>query len=107
VGRATVEAKHIGAESTHSLGWLAFFDPQADAELVLHDDADREFDYMTGSEWPLEQAKAQGGRWPVSSTNGRPSSPAQQRPQIADGPADSDLEGEGVATVEPEDFDPH
>jgi hypothetical protein len=29
------------------------------------------------------------------------------RPQIVDGPADSDLEGEGVAPVEPEEFEPH
>jgi hypothetical protein len=74
---------------------------------VLHDDADREFDYMTESEWALEQAKAQGGRWSAPSTTERPSSPTKQRPQVADVPADSDLEGEGVATIEPAEFDPH
>jgi hypothetical protein len=62
---------------------------------------------MTGSEWALEQAKAQGGRWSAPSTTERPSSPTKQRPQVADVPADSDLEGEGVATIEPAEFDPH
>ena len=39
--------------------------------LVLHDDADREFDYTTGAEASLERARGRAGRWSASRTTGR------------------------------------
>ena len=43
--------------------------------LVLHDDAEREFDYVKGAEQALERAQARAGRSSASRTTGRPSSP--------------------------------
>ena len=31
--------------------------------LLLHDDAEREFDYRVGAEQALSQAEAEGGPW--------------------------------------------
>jgi hypothetical protein len=45
--------------------------------LLLHDDADREFDYTTGAEDALKRATTDGwtnGRSPASRTTGQPSS---------------------------------
>ena len=42
--------------------------------LVLHDDAEREFDYTAGAEQALERAAARAGRWSASRTTGRASS---------------------------------
>jgi hypothetical protein len=46
--------------------------------LVLHDDAEREFDYTAGAEKSLEQAAAGAERSSASGTTGQPSSPADR-----------------------------
>ena len=47
--------------------------------LVLHDDAEREFDYTAGAEQALEQPKPAAGRWSASRTTGSRSSPPPHR----------------------------
>jgi hypothetical protein len=42
--------------------------------LVLHDDPDREFDYVAGAEQALQLASTNAGWWSASRTTGRPCS---------------------------------
>ena len=45
--------------------------------LLLHDDAEREFDYTAGAESPLRGRAPRAGRWSASGRTGRPCSAAE------------------------------